>query len=380
MPYGMYLVHTIVLYEHDLYVASCTPKLGHRTTKKSGVACACILSFHIELGISITKFLSHFWRSLWGKLGTRLLFSTSSHPQTDGQTEVTNRTLATLLRAVIKKNLKAWEEALPHVEFAYNRALHSSTSMSPFQCVYGLNPLTPFDLIPLPMKERVEFNAGKQVEYIKEIHERTRLKLEQKGEANAARNNKGRRRVIFNPGDLVWVHLRKERFPTRRKSKLSPRGDGPFKVLKRIGDNAYVVDLPGDYGVSATFNVGDLTLFEEFDEEFQDSWSNPFQEGEDDEGPSTSSTTTPQVPIIEGPITRSKARELHKELDKVTIYITNAILELANMEEGTRVPLEANITTFTDAHRVSPGELESRNEGKPSGKLNGTRPQDSTES
>ena len=236
-----------------------------------------------------TKFLSHFWRSLWGKLGTRLLFSTSSHPQTDGQTEVTNRTLATILRAVIKKNLKAWEEALPHVEFAYNRALHSSTSMSPFQCVYGLNPLTPFDLIPLPMKERVEFNAGKQVEYIKEIHERTRLKLEQKGEANAARNNKGRRRVIFNPGDLVWVHLRKERFPTRRKSKLSPRGDGPFKVLKRIGDNAYVVDLPGDYGVSATFNVGDLTLFEEFDEEeLQDSWSNPFQEGEDDEGPSTS--------------------------------------------------------------------------------------------
>ena len=56
-----------------------------------------------------TKFLSHFWRSLWGKLGTRLLFSTSSHPQTDGQTEVTNRTLGALLRAVIRKNLKSWE-------------------------------------------------------------------------------------------------------------------------------------------------------------------------------------------------------------------------------------------------------------------------------
>jgi hypothetical protein len=64
-----------------------------------------------------SKFLSHFWRTLWGKVRTKLLFSTTCHPQTDGQTEVVNRTLSTLLRAVLKKNLKMWEEWLPHVEF-----------------------------------------------------------------------------------------------------------------------------------------------------------------------------------------------------------------------------------------------------------------------
>jgi hypothetical protein len=55
------------------------------------------------------KFLSYFWKTLWGKLGTKLLFSTTCHPQTDDQTKVVNRTLSTMLRAMLKKNLKMWE-------------------------------------------------------------------------------------------------------------------------------------------------------------------------------------------------------------------------------------------------------------------------------
>jgi hypothetical protein len=87
------------------------------------------------------KFLGHFWRTLWNKLGTKLLFSTTCHPQTDGQLEVVNRTLGTMLRVVLKKNLKMWEECLPHVQFAYNWATHSSTKVSPFQVVYGFTPM-----------------------------------------------------------------------------------------------------------------------------------------------------------------------------------------------------------------------------------------------
>jgi hypothetical protein len=70
--------------------------------------------------------------------------------------------------------------------------------------------------------------------------------------------DKGRKQLDFEPGDLVWLHLRKERFPDLRKSKLMPRADGPFKVLEKINENAYKLDLPVDFGVSPTFNFADL--------------------------------------------------------------------------------------------------------------------------
>ena len=105
-----------------------------------------------------------------------------------------------------------------------------------------------------------------------------------------------RKRVVFKAGDLVWVHLRKARFPTGRYGKLQPRADGPFRVLERINDNAYKIDLPGEYNVSATFNVADLSPYitdnedeasreEVIDDEMADSRTNLFLEGENDAEP-----------------------------------------------------------------------------------------------
>jgi len=90
-----------------------------------------------------SKFLFHFWRSIWKLLGTKLLFSTAYHPQTDGQTEVTNRTLATLLRSLVSKSLKDWDLKLPHAEFAYNRSPSYATKHFP------LNVCMELTLLPL---------------------------------------------------------------------------------------------------------------------------------------------------------------------------------------------------------------------------------------
>jgi len=57
--------------------------------------------------------------------------------------------------------------------------------------------------------------------------------------------NKHRKKMEFSPRDLLWLHLRKERFPSRRKNELMARGNGPFKIIGKVGDNAYKLQLPG---------------------------------------------------------------------------------------------------------------------------------------
>jgi hypothetical protein len=98
----------------------------------------------------------------------------------------TTRTLSQLLRVVIEKNLKSWEEFLPFVEFAYNRTMYSTTGFSPFEIVYGFNPLTPMDLIHLPFEERVSLDGEKKAKMVRQLHEGVRLQIEKKNRLYAS--------------------------------------------------------------------------------------------------------------------------------------------------------------------------------------------------
>lgn len=105
-------------------------------------------------------------------MGTKLSFLTTCHPQTNGQTEVVNRTLGQLLCTLIKKNLKSWEECLPHIEFAYNRDVHSYNHYCPFKVVYGFVPLSPLDLSPLLLHVRIDLDSKRKAKFVRVLHER----------------------------------------------------------------------------------------------------------------------------------------------------------------------------------------------------------------
>jgi len=207
------------------------------------------------------KFVSYFWKTLWAKLGTKLQFSNAYHPQTDGQTEVVNRSLGNLLRCLVTDHTASWDLLLSQAEFAYNNSVNCSTRRSPFEVVIGLQPLTPVDLVPLPLPPRVSEGAEDFLRHIHEIHEEVRKKIALSNESYKTRVDAHRRVVEFQPGDLVLINLRPERFSKGSLHKLHLRRAGPFKVLKRLGDNAYLIDLPSNLTFSPIFNIADLTPF-----------------------------------------------------------------------------------------------------------------------
>src|ERR1041385_4962881 len=121
--------------------------------------------------------------------------------------------------------------------------------------------------------------ASQRADYVKNIHDKTREAIEKQGKTVAAARNQSRKQILFQPGYMVWVHLRKDRFPGLRDSKLKSRGAGPYKVLAKISDNAYSIDIPISKfgGASKTFNVADLSPYD--GDDIGASRSMPFEGG-----------------------------------------------------------------------------------------------------
>jgi translation initiation factor IF-1 len=175
------------------------------------------------------------------------------------------------------------------------------TKVSPFQVVYGFNPRAPIDLLPLLPSEMTCFDASQRSEFILKMHEITKLNIEKMNEKYRIAASKGRKEVKLEPGDLVWLHLRKERFLELRKYKLMSHAAGPFKILAKINDNAYKLDLPLEFRVSASFNISGLRPYLGEGDEMPSRMTS-MQEGEDDEDINTLATIIPSIEIFD-PIT-----------------------------------------------------------------------------
>jgi hypothetical protein len=137
------------------------------------------------------------------------------------------------------------------------------------------------------------FDASQRSEFILRMHETTKLNIEKMDEKYRITASKGRKEAKLEPGDLVWLHLRKER----------SRVASPFKILAKINDNAYKLELPPEFGVSPSFNISDWRPYLEEEDEIS-SRTTSMQEGEDDEDINTSATIIPSIEIVD-PITRS---------------------------------------------------------------------------
>lgn len=170
-----------------------------------------------------------------------------------------------LLRIYCNKHPKILDEHLCYVQHAYNRAKHSSTQRSPFDTCFGFTPRSPLDFvfgkdIAVDGLSDVD-KATKFIEQIQEIHQGVQEQLEKSQAKYKARHDKHRMEHSFQVGDQVWRHISKDKMQVEGK-KLKPIRYGPFKILEKIGENAFRLDLPADIHIYSVVNSDSLRLFE----------------------------------------------------------------------------------------------------------------------
>ena len=210
------------------------------------------------------RFTSRFWKSLLRNLGTTLAMSTAYHPQTDGQTERTNRTLEDMLRAYVGYDQSDWDKKLTAAEFAYNSAPNASTKHTPFALVYGHNPKTPASFFKLS-NDTVQATS----EFLKNLDNLTNrakdnLALAKKRQEEYA--NTLRRDAKFEEGEkvlLLAAHIQLESQTARPSKKLQARYIGPYRIEKKISSVTYRLELPATLKIHPVFHVSLLKKYEE---------------------------------------------------------------------------------------------------------------------
>jgi hypothetical protein len=199
-------------------------------------------------------FISRFWSDLFKFSGTLLRMSSSYHPQTDGQTEVMNRTVEQYLRAFVHEKPSHWFHLLPWAEYHYNTSVHTASGLSPFQVMFGKPaPSIPAYISGSSSVDACDAVLSSRVEILALLRKKlTKAQLQMKAAAD-----KHRRDVSFEVGG--WVYLKLQ--PYRQISvsgvkyhKLAKRYYGPYLIVAKIGSVAYKLSLPPSSKIHNVFH------------------------------------------------------------------------------------------------------------------------------
>jgi RNase H-like domain found in reverse transcriptase/Reverse transcriptase (RNA-dependent DNA polymerase)/Integrase zinc binding domain/Chromo (CHRromatin Organisation MOdifier) domain/Retroviral aspartyl protease len=212
------------------------------------------------------RFTSLFWKAVFKLVDTKLALSTAYHPQTDGQTERTNRTLEQMLRSYVNYRQDNWDTLLGPAEFAYNNAKQTATQMSPFLMVYGQHPRVPSSfLVPTPPVS----NVRSTTEFLSETHTLIKIakdNLQAAQEYQIKYANKSRTSKTFKVGERVFVssdHLVPPSERNRQSKKLGPKFSGPYTITQVISPVNYKLDLPSAIRIHPVFHVSTLKSCQE---------------------------------------------------------------------------------------------------------------------
>ena len=240
--------------------AKGTAKLFHQHVYRNHGLPAQIISDRDPL------FTSAFWKFLFKMLGVKLSLSSSFHPETDGQSERSNRKVEEMIRSFTNDYQDNWDEHLIDFEVAYNSALNSTTTFSPFYLNYGIEPrIIPVDTVfKSNSKPATEF-----LENIKIASAKAQEQIKKRNEYMAEYANRKRSPHQLKVGDLAFLSTKNLKFEGNKK--LNPKFVGPYKITEAINDVTFRLDLPDSMKARKIYNAFHASLLRPCIDEYQPS-------------------------------------------------------------------------------------------------------------
>jgi len=216
-------------------------------------------------------------------LQTRMSLSSSHHPQHDGQTEVVNKLLTTMIRTFVEGKKDQWSIWLHLLEFAYNSAIHSSMGTTPFHLLLRFHPRTLLDFIGTKWSDEVATcslnpEAVTFLENFTMHRDSARAAIAKAQDQQAKSFNKGWKpiphlkkgnQVLVNPHVLEWIKSKGDR------KKLAQRWIRQFEVTQHINPNIYRLQMSNLYPGLPIFNYQHLKKYEDSPAEYGDCYTLP---------------------------------------------------------------------------------------------------------
>ncbi|QRW24201.1 Retrotransposable element Tf2 protein [Rhizoctonia solani] len=246
-------------YDAILVVIDSFSKFGHfiPTTKKvlaKGLANLFVTHIWKLHGLPVrtildrgTTFTGKFLRALYQRLGIQPSFSLAYHPKSDGQTKCINQFIEFYLRSYVAADHLDWVKWLPLAEYAYNNAKHAATRKTPFELIYGRNPMMNPSTVPANVPE-ADLVADTLAQEWQEAESALRMTKERMARPKG---------IIpeYSVGKKVWLDGKNVGLRTN-SNKLDPKQLGPFEVTEKISSHAYRLKLPDSLKIHNVFYVG----------------------------------------------------------------------------------------------------------------------------
>lgn len=214
---------------------------------------------HFGLPTAITSdrdklFTSNFWRELHKRIKVSLRMSTSYHPETDGSSERSNKTMIEALRHYVNLRHTDWADHLIHVEAAMNNSVNATTGKTPTEMVFG----TTLRLFPSPrdLAEPTQ-DVPAVTDHIQRVQDNIAIARDRHAEAKTKQtmyaNKKRRPEPDYKVGEKVYLETKDLRLRIKQKgrsAKFYYRYVGPFEISDAQPDTSnYTLKLPDDYRI-----------------------------------------------------------------------------------------------------------------------------------